>query len=125
MTSEKISPKVQAIHESTARFIADIYLNNLAKDTDATFGMLEGFLTTYRNENAAHVYRKGEIHGIYNIKFRDVLLASLARAEIRTRLENNATLANKLVAIRAKQKAKHDADIAAERATWKPFPMSA
>lgn len=125
MTFEKISPAVQAIHESAARFVADSYLINLAKDTDATFGTLEGLMMTFRSEIVAHVYRKAEIRGIHNIKFRDVILASLARAEIRTRLENNATLAQKLVSIRAQQKAKADAEIAAETATWKPFPMSA
>jgi hypothetical protein len=123
MTSEKISPAVQAIHESAARFVADSYLINLAKDADATSGTLEGLMMTFRSEIVAHVYRKAEIRGIHNIKFRDVLLASLARAEIRRRLEANSMLAHKLVAIRAAQKAREENEARAEQMRFVALPM--
>lgn len=123
MTSEKISPAVQAIHESVARFVADSYLINLSKNVDATFGTLETFMMTFRSDIVAHFFRKADIIGIHNIKFRDVLLVSLARAEIRRRLEANSILAQKLFAIRAKQKAREENEARAEQMRFVALPI--
>jgi hypothetical protein len=125
MTSEKISSSVQQVHERIAFKIANQYITNLQNDTNGTFGTLDAMLHTFRFEIAEQVHHCARVFRASQMKYRPTLLSSLARSEIRMRLRGSAELTNKLAAIRAAQKAKAEAEISAECATWVPFPKSA
>lgn len=103
MTSEKISSSVQQVHERVAFEIANWYMTNLCKDTNGTLGTLDATLHTFHFEMAERVYQCARRFRASQMKYRPTLVASLARAEIRRRLEKQPMLAQKLAAIRAQQ----------------------
>ena len=123
MTSEKISSSVQQVHERVAFEIANWYMTNLCKETNGTLGTLDAMLHTFHFELAERVYQCARRFRASQMKYRPTLLASLARAEIRRRLEKQPTLAQKLAAIRAAQKAREENEARAEQMRYVALPI--
>lgn len=122
MNTNNVSPIVYSAHASAAHEIAQQYLANLAKDTDNSLGTLDAMMHTFRYDIAERVAKFAGIRGAHNVRCRDVLVAGIARSEIRRSLQSSPALARKLIAIRAAQDAKRQAEIAAERASWVALP---
>ena len=129
MTSHKISPIIHASLAQTATKIAQAYLAALQRDTDNTMPTLENLVQSWKHEFAQNFYAFAKMRGASNAKFRVVEATAMARSEIRFRLslgssEANAA-ANKLIAIRAAQKAKAQAEMSAEINASKAWVVAA
>ena len=125
MITEKISMKVRWAHEAVAEQMASEYCENIAKDTDNTFGSLDGLVATFRYGIANRVrVRASAIYRIHNVKFRPDIFRNHAHFCIKQRLNSDSALREKLTSIRAAQKAKHEAEIRAEHATCDALPVA-
>ena len=106
MITEKISMKVRWAHEAVAEQMAGEYCQNITKDTDNTFGTLDGLTDTFRLEIADRVRLwASRVYSAHNVKFRPCLFRDACHYSIKTRLLNDAALREKLASIRAAQKA--------------------
>ena len=128
MTSTKISPIIHASLAQTATCIAQAYLAALHNDTDNTMPTLENLVQNWKHEFAQNFYAFAKMRGANNAKFRIVEATAMARSEIRFRLSlgsSEATAAaNKLIAIRAAQKAQAQAEISAEQFGFRAIPSA-
>lgn len=122
MKTEILSPAVQSAHNSAARMVAEGYLATLrAAAVGDHFPTLCGYCCAGRHEIAAQVYNAAAARGVHNIKVRIRAVETAAKWEIKQALLADQRLAQKLVAVRADQKAREDADARAERASWPAF----
>jgi hypothetical protein len=123
MSTNAMSPTISNAHEGVAFNIAEEYISNLRKDTDNTFGTLDGLMHTFRHEIAYRVRRRAFFLGATRCNFRPVIFRALAEGHIRNELNRNAELADKLRRIRSAQEAKKRAEAVADQATWAALPV--
>jgi len=124
MKSDTLSPIISNAHEGVAFKVAQEYLANLRKDTDNTFGTLDGLMHTFRYEVADRVRRRAFVLGATRCTFRPVLFRALVEGHVRIELGKDAELVAKLRRIRSAQEAKARAEAMAEQATWAALPVA-
>ena len=122
MHAEIISPRVIAAHDVAAARVADSYVRDLAADTTASLKWLASYIQTFRSEIAAEVYEAAARNRCPGLKVRFDLVERLARGHVKRAVTGTA-LAAKLLAIRAEQDRRAQAEIAAEQASWEPLPL--
>lgn len=106
MITEKISMKVRWAHEAVAGQIAEEYCRNIMKDTDNTFGTLDGLVAAFSIGIAERVReRAAAFYRVHKLKFRKDMFRDYAHTLIRLRLIGDSALREKLASIRAAQKA--------------------
>lgn len=124
MKSDTLSPIISNAHEGVAFKVAQDYLANLRKDTDNSFGTLDGLMHTFRHEISDRVRRRAFFLGATRCTFRPVLFRALVEGHVRIELGRDAELVAKLRQIRAAQEAKARAEAMAEQATWAALPVA-
>lgn len=124
MKSDTLSPIISNAHEGVAFQVAQEYLANLRKDTDNTFGTLDGMLHTFRHEISDRVRRRAFFLGATRCTFRPVLFGALVESHVRFALGADSELVAKLRRIRSAQEAKARAEAMAEQATWAALPVA-
>jgi hypothetical protein len=123
MRTEQISQSSIASHDTIAYQVAKEYCANIMKDTDNTFGTLDGLLDVFRLEISERVrVRASSLWKAHRVKFRPDMFRMRAESYIRMELKADEALKNKLQSIRAVQ-ARDEAEIRAKRATREPFPV--
>lgn len=124
MNTDTTSPIISNAHEGVAFQVAKEYLANLRKDTDNSFGTLDGMLEEFRYEIAARVRSRAIALGATRCSVRIVLFRALAEGHVRRELGRDAELVAKLRRIRSAQEAKARAEAMAEQATWPALPVA-
>lgn len=125
MKLEKISISVRRAHECVAERLADDYCRNIMKDTDNTFGTLDGIMSVFALEIADKVRENASrVYAVHNVKFRPELVKGHALWLIKESLRTDAGLREKLTSIRAAQKAEYESEVRAEHATYAPLPVA-
>lgn len=124
MKTDTTSPIIHSAHEGVAFKVAHEYLANLHRDTDNSFGTLDGLMHTFHYEIADRVRRRAFLLGAKRCSFRPVLFRALAEAHVREELGKDAELVAKLRRIRSAQEAKARAEAMAEQATWPALPVA-
>lgn len=124
MKIDTTSPIISNAHEGVAFQVAQEYLANLRKDTDNSFGTLDGMLEEFRYEIAARVRSRALALGATRCSVRIVLFRALAEGHVRRELGRDAELVAKLRRIRSAQEAKARAEAMAEQATWPALPVA-
>jgi len=120
MQTEILTGNVAKLHDLAAHILAQSYLFSLGKDTESTFGTLEGHVEANWLKIACEA-RQARPSFSPCIVFRKRPVIEAARWEINQALNANAQLALKLVAIRKAQHDKRQAEIMAEHAAYVPF----
>lgn len=122
MITEIPSPRVIAAHDAAAARLAESYVRDLKADTSASLKLLACYVHTFRSEIAAEVYEAAARNRCPGLKVRFDLVERLARGHVKC-IITGTPLADKLIAIRADQDRRAQAEIAAEQASWEPLPL--
>jgi hypothetical protein len=102
MDAEIISPRVIAAHDVAAARVAESYVRDLRRDTDATLGTLADHVHAWRACWEAIIRARDN-----RIKARLDLLEWRAEDAVKRELASRPDLAAKLIAIRAEQDRGH------------------